>query len=96
MKLNTSVKLPKDFDLQASYIYYAKDIIPQGDIAGRGSFDLGIRKKAFGGKAEFSLSATDILNTFEIKQTINGQNLTMQKENYYETQVVTLGMKYNF
>lgn len=96
LKLNTSVKLPKDFDLQASYIYYAKDIIPQGEIAGRGSFDLGIRKKAFGGKAEFSLSATDILNTFEIKQTINGQNLTMQKENYYETQVVTLGMKYNF
>ena len=60
LKLNTAVKLPKEFDIQATYIYYAPDIIPQGKVDSRGSFDLRIRKKAFGGKAEFTLSATDI------------------------------------
>lgn len=96
LKLNTSAKLPNDFDVQATYVYYAKDIIPQGKVDARGSFDLGIRKEAFGRKAEFSLSATDILNTFAIKETINGQNITLRKENYYETQVVTIGAKYKF
>jgi len=96
LKLNTAVKLPKEFDVQATYIYYAPDIIPQGEVNSRGSFDLGIRKKAFGGKAEFTLSATDIFNTFAQRQTITGSNVVLRKENYYETQVVTVGMKYKF
>jgi len=96
LKVNTSLQLPKEIDLQASYIYYAPDITPQGRIDSRGSFDLGIRKKALKGKLEFTLSATDILNTFGIKETINSDHVSIRKENYYETQVVTVGAKFKF
>ncbi len=96
IKLNTFIKLLKNLDLQASYIYYAKDIIPQGEIAGRGSLDLGFRKTSFNGKAEFFLSATDILNTFGIKQTLYSNDLIIFKDNYMESQHITIGAKYKF
>lgn len=96
LKLNTSVKLPKEFDVQVSYVHYAPDIIPQGKIDARGSFDLGVRKKILAGKMELTLSATDIFNTFALKQTIEGQNVIIQKDNYYETQAINIGVKYKF
>lgn len=96
MKLNTSIQLPKEFDLQASFVYYAPDIIPQGEIKQRSSLDLGLRKKLMKDKWELSLSATDILNTFALRQTIVGDGFTLTSDNYYETQVVTLGVKYKF
>lgn len=96
IKLNSVVELPKDFNLQASYQYYAPDITPQKEIDSRGSLDLGLRKKALKGKLELTLSATDILNTFALKETIFSNNVTIKKQNYYETQVITLGVKYKF
>jgi hypothetical protein len=79
-----------------SAVYYAPDIIPQGKIEDRFSVDFGIKKQAFKGKAEISLAATDIFNTFAIRKTIYGQGFNLTVENYYETQVVTLGLKYKF
>ena len=96
MKLNTAVQLPNAFDLQASYAYYAPDIIPQGEIKQRSSLDLGLRKKLMHGKLELSLSATDLLNTFALRKTIVGDGFTLTSDNYYETQVITLGAKYKF
>lgn len=96
VKLNTSLKVTQSLDVQGAYIYYAKDVIPQGVIDGRGSLDIGLRKKALDGRLEFSLSATDLLNTFQMRQTVDGQEFTMHKANYYETQVVTCGLKYRF
>lgn len=96
LKLNTHVSLPKDYELQAGFIYYAPDIIPQGKILGRNSLDLGIRKKLLHDKMEVSLSATDILNKSGIRQEIYGNGFIMRSDNYYESQVVMLGVKYAF
>lgn len=96
MKVNTTFELPKEFTIQGTFVYYAPDIIPQGKIKSRNSLDFGIRKKAFHNKCEFSLSATDMLNKFSIRQEIDGPGFKLKKENYYETQTITLAMKYKF
>lgn len=96
IKLNTSVQLAKGFDLQASFAYYAPDIIPQGEIKQRSSLDLGLRKKLLDDKLELTLSATDLLNSFAVRKTIVGDGFTLTSNNYYETQVITLGVKYKF
>lgn len=95
-KLNSSVQLPWNSELQVSAMYFAPDIIPQGEMDDRFSFDFGLKKTAKNGKLEFTLAATDLFNTNGISKTINGDGFTMKTENYYETQVITLGMKYKF
>jgi outer membrane receptor protein involved in Fe transport len=95
-KLNSNLKLPCETDFQLSAVYYAPNIIPQGKIKERYSIDFGLKKKALKGKAEISLSATDLLNTFAIRKTIIGDGFNLTADNYYETQVITLGMKYKF
>jgi len=62
----------------------------------RNSIDFGITQKLFEGKGEISFSASDILNTFGIRQEIVGEGFTATYENYYETQVFRIGMKYKF
>jgi len=95
-KLNSNLKLPYQTDFQLSAVYYAPNIIPQGKIKERYSLDFGLKKQALKGKAEISLSAIDLLNTFAIRKTIYGDGFNLTADNYYETQVITLGMKLKF
>jgi len=95
-KLNSNLNLPHQADFQLSVVYYAPNIIPQGKIKERYSIDFGLKKHAMKGKAEISLSATDLLNTFAIRKSIMGDGFNLTAYNFYETQVVTLGMKLKF
>ena len=95
-KLNSNLKLPHQTDFQLSAVYYAPNIIPQGKIKERYSVDFGLKKQILKGKADISLSATDLLNTFAIRKSIVGDGFNLTAENYYEAQVITLGMKYKF
>jgi len=95
-KLNNNLKLPGNAEMQVTAVYYAPDIIPQGTIDSRFSLDFGLKKSILEGKADIVFSATDLLNTFALKQTINGDGFKLRSENYYETQVVTVGIKYKF
>ncbi|MFN3664516.1 MAG: TonB-dependent receptor domain-containing protein [Sediminibacterium sp.] len=96
LKLNSTAQLPHLMDLQLTAVYYAPDIVPQGKTDRRFSFDFGLRKKMANGKTEWRLSGTDLLNTFAIRQTFEGTRFTLRANNYYETQVVTLGVKHKF
>lgn len=96
IKLNTNLLLPQKTTLQVNFVYYAPDIIPQGKIRSRNSLDLGIRKKAFHDKIEFSLSTTDLLNKSGIRKKIIGDGFILDSQNYYESQTVNIGMKYSF
>ncbi len=95
-KLNTIFHLPKNFDIQATAIYLAPDIIPQGKIAQRFSLDLGIKTKIQKGKGEVFLNATDLLNTMIIKKQIQGRDFNYTTTDYYETQVIRIGYTYKF
>lgn len=95
-KLNTIFHLPKNFDLQATFIYLAPDIIPQGEIGQRFSLDLGIKTTIQKGKGELFLNATDLANTMVVKRQIVGKDFNYTATDYYETQVIRLGYSYKF
>ena len=95
-KLNTIFHLPKNLDLQATFIYLAPDIIPQGKIEQRFSLDLGIKTTIQKGKGELFLNATDLANTMVVKRQIQGKDFKYTSTDYYETQVIRLGYSYKF
>ena len=95
-KLNGQFTLPHGIEMQLGLVYYARKNIPQGAEAARASVDFGISKSIMNDRAEITLSATDIFNTFGIKQNIRGDGFTAVYRNYYETQTVSLGVKYKF
>jgi len=48
------------------------------------------------GAQDITFSASDIFNNFGIRQEIYGDGFTAMYENYYETQVFRVGLKYKF
>lgn len=96
VKVNTQLELREGWQIQLTGLYYAPFNIPQGRQLSRGSVDLGIKKSIWDGKGEMILSATDIFNQFGIRQEIEGEGFSNSYQNYYETQVVRVGMKYKF
>lgn len=95
-KINSSWKLPRQMEFQFSGVCYAADIIPQGKVKARYSLDFGWKKISKNKKLEWRLSGTDLLNTFQIRKVIIGEGVTIKANNYFETQVVNVGMKWKF
>jgi outer membrane receptor protein involved in Fe transport len=95
-KFNSTFHLKKKIDVQLSAIYLAPDLIPQGKIDARFSLDIGLKKQIQNNRGELFINATDILNTMQIKKTIQGTNFRYVSADYYETQVVRVGYTYKF
>ena len=96
IKWNTQLKLPKEFSLQTTFTYLARDIIPQGEIKARYSFDLGIKKSVQEGKGEFFFNVSDLFNTFQLKTVRNDDDFNIVATDFFETQVFRLGYTYRF
>ncbi|MFY0653114.1 MAG: TonB-dependent receptor [Cyclobacteriaceae bacterium] len=96
IKLTNSFKLSNDYEIQLTSLYLAAKNIPQGRQASRSSLDFGIKKKAFNGRGEIILAATDIFNRYGIRYELKGDGFDAVYENYYETQTVRIGLKYKF
>lgn len=94
LNLNNQVFLPWGVRMQLSYTYYAERNIAQGREQARSSLDLGLSKQVFEDTTELVLSVTDMFNDFGIRQDIAGSGFKAVYENYFETQVVSLGFKY--
>ncbi len=94
LNLNNQIELPYDIRMQLSLTYYAAKNFAQGRDAARSSLDLGFRKQVLNGKGELVFSVTDLFNKFGIKQEIEGKGFDAIYENFYETQVVSLGLRY--
>ncbi|MCW5924500.1 MAG: TonB-dependent receptor [Saprospiraceae bacterium] len=95
-KLNAAVKLPGNWETQISSVYLAPDLLPQGRIGSRYALDLGLKKSIQQGKGELVLNATDLLNTMQIRKTIEGTNFRLESTDYLETQVVRVGYSRKF
>ncbi|MDB4291799.1 TonB-dependent receptor [Maribacter sp.] len=95
-KLTSEFKLPLEISAQLTGVYYSAKNIPQGEQLSRSSVDVGLKKNIWENKGELTLAATDIFNTFGIRQELDGEGFTALYENYYETQIIRLGMKYRF
>lgn len=95
-KLSNTFTINENLELQLTAVYFAPKNIPQGRELARSSMDVGISQKVFQGKGEISFSASDIFNNFGIRQEIVGEGFRATYENYYETQVFRIGLKYKF
>ena len=95
-KISSEFKLPYAISTQLTGVYFSPKNIPQGKQLGRSSVDIGFKKAIWQNKGEVTLSASDIFNTFGIRQEIYGDGFSAIYHNYYETQVVRLGLKYRF
>jgi outer membrane receptor protein involved in Fe transport len=96
IKINNQFSLWKDTQIQLTMLYYTPKNIPQGRQMARSSVDLGIKQKVLRGSGEITCSFSDIFNHFGIRQEIKGNGFTALYENYYETQILTVGFKYKF
>ncbi|MET6991680.1 outer membrane beta-barrel family protein [Sediminicola arcticus] len=95
-KISNEIMLPRDVTFQIIGLYYSQKNIPQGKELGRSSIDVGIKKKLWDSKGELFLSASDIFNRFGIRQELVTEGLVTLYANYYETQIIRLGLKYKF
>lgn len=95
-KVNNQITLPLQLQLQLTGVYYGPKNLPQGKQWARSSVDAGLKKVAFKGKGEITFSASDIFNNFGIRQEFKEAGFSALYENYYETQVFRVGMKYKF
>ena len=96
LKLNNQFQLPGKTQVQLTFIYDAPKNIPQGRQLSRASVDLGFKKSVLAEKGEVIFAFSDLFNTFGIRQEIEGEGFSLLYENYYETQIVSLGLKYKF
>ncbi len=95
-KLNATVKLPGNWETQISSVYLAPDLLPQGRIGSRYALDMGLKKSIQRGKGELVLNVTDLLNTMQIRKTIQGMDFRLESTDYYETQVLRAGYNRKF
>lgn len=96
LKISGSLKTPGNFESQISAIWLAPDLLPQGRIGSRFGLDLGLKKSVQKGRGEWVLNATDLLNTMQIRKTINGAGFRLESTDFYETQVVRAGYHWKF
>lgn len=96
IKINNQFTILKETQLQLTALYYTPKNIPQGIQAARSSIDFGVKQKILKGRGELACSFSDIFNDFGIRHDIKGDGFTAVYENYYETQILTVGFKYKF
>lgn len=96
MKIQNQFLLSDGWQIQLAYLYYAPVNVPQGRQLSRASVDAGIKKSVWNQKGEILLSANDLFNQFGIRQELKGEGFSNVYENYYETQVIRLGVRYKF
>ena len=96
VKAGTTISLLANIQLQLSFIYFAPDIIPQGEIFERYGMDFGLRMPIQEERGEIFLNGSDVFNTMRVKTSIEGSDFLLQSSDYYETQVFRAGYQYRF
>ena len=96
LKLTQEVSLPGAVELQLNYIRYAERNVPQGRERARSSLDLAVKRPLRGDRADLVFTFTDMLNDFAVVREIDGEGFTALYENYLETQVASLSLRYRF
>lgn len=96
LRINNQIYLPGAIEAQLSYIYYAGRNVPQGWERSRSSVDLAAKRSMMDDRLELVFTMTDIFNDFAVQRDIDGQGFTAVYQNFLETQVATLGLRFRF
>ena len=76
--------------------YYGERNIAQGMQAARSSVDIGLAMPVLEGSGELTFTVTDLFNDFGLKHYIDGDGFDAVYENFFETQVVSVGLTRKF
>ena len=96
LTMNNRLLLPGSVELQANYIRYASRNVPQGRERARSSVDVSAKKALMNQRAELVFTFTDMFNDFALQHDIEGRGFTALYQNFLETQVATVGLRYRF
>ena len=96
VKANIQYKISKTAQIQATFTYLARDIVPQGTIDARYAIDFGFKQSIQKGKGELFANASDLFNTMVIRYQIMGNDFSMESIDYLETQAIRVGYTYRF
>ena len=96
LTVNNRFLLPGSVELQGNYIRYASRNVPQGRERARSSVDVSAKRALMNDRAELVFTFTDIFNDFALQHEIQGRGFTALYQNFLETQVATVGLRYRF
>jgi outer membrane receptor protein involved in Fe transport len=96
MSMNNLIRFGNGKQLQVSLAYYGDRNIAQGTQAARSSVDIGYAMPVLQSRGELSISISDLFSDFGLKQFIAGDGFDAIYENYYETQVLSVGIRRQF
>jgi outer membrane receptor protein involved in Fe transport len=96
LTINNRFLLPRSVELQANYVRYASRNVPQGRERARSSVDFSAKKAILNERAELVFTFTDIFNDFALQHDIQGRGFTALYQNFLETQVASVGIRYRF
>lgn len=96
LNLSNQLRLPGDGEGRVGYIYYAPRSVPQGRQRARSSFDLSATWPIASDRAEVALTFTDVFNDLAVITDVQGQGFSAVYENYLETQVATVQLRWRY
>uniref|UniRef100_UPI00226E647C outer membrane beta-barrel protein n=1 Tax=Myroides injenensis TaxID=1183151 RepID=UPI00226E647C len=96
LKVTQDISLPNSYSVQIYSQFMTKDILPQAEIKKRYSIDTSIKKVFDSKKAEVFFNATDIFNTLVNTKIVTGEDFLLVSTDFFETQVLRLGISYRF
>lgn len=96
LTLNNRLRVAGDGEVQVSYIRYGRRNVPQGFERARSSVDVSGKWPLADQRAELVLTFTDLFNDFGIQREVEGDGFTALYENWLETQVATVGVRWRF
>lgn len=96
LTVNNQIQLPRGMELSASYVYYAARNVPQGRERDRSSTDVSLKAPVFSQRADLLFTFSDIFNDFAIEHEIDGAGFRALYQNFLETQVATVGLRFRF
>jgi len=93
-RLNATIRLPKDFRVQASGRYNGPSVTPQGESKGFFTTNVAVRKDFFNRQLSVSASIQDIFNTANFESLSSGTGFTSVDIHKREAQVVMVNLTY--
>lgn len=95
-RLNATVGLRPDLDLQLSYFYRSPIEIEGGRIASFSMSNVALRQKLFGDRANLSLSVRDVFDTMGFQIWREDNNFYQQSSRRWASRQVSLSFTLNF
>ncbi len=95
-RLNSTFKLPKDFDMQLVGFYRSASATPQGTFQYHSSVDFTVRKKVFKQRGLITAGVSDIFDTMRFLISVQDANFNATSYRKSETRIFTVSFKYNF